>query len=75
MSGGGGPVGHPGATPQLGWGLFFSEMSGTKKNSASAWRATMTPRQLLLELEEVDMAAEKGSKRVRVDSADDYSMQ
>jgi hypothetical protein len=35
----------------------------------------MAPRQLLLELEEVDMAAEKGPKRVRVDSADDSSMQ
>eukprot|EP00962_Isochrysis_galbana_P029738 scaffold9555_cov123-Isochrysis_galbana.AAC.8 len=35
----------------------------------------MAPRQLLLELEEVDMAAEKGSKRVRVDRADDSSMQ
>eukprot|EP00962_Isochrysis_galbana_P003843 scaffold1075_cov129-Isochrysis_galbana.AAC.3 len=27
----------------------------------------MAPRQLLLELEEVDIAAEKGSKRVRTD--------
>eukprot|EP00962_Isochrysis_galbana_P027028 scaffold8455_cov104-Isochrysis_galbana.AAC.12 len=35
----------------------------------------MAPRQLLLELEEVDMAAEKGPKRVRVDSADDSSIQ
>eukprot|EP00962_Isochrysis_galbana_P003888 scaffold1090_cov135-Isochrysis_galbana.AAC.11 len=35
----------------------------------------MAPRQLLLELEEVDMAAEKGQKRVRVDSAEDSSMQ
>eukprot|EP00962_Isochrysis_galbana_P055630 scaffold27403_cov110-Isochrysis_galbana.AAC.3 len=35
----------------------------------------MAPRQLLLELEEVDMAAEKGSKRVRVDRADESSMQ
>jgi len=36
----------------------------------------MAPRQLLrLELEEVGMAAEKGPKRVRVDSADDSSMQ
>jgi len=35
----------------------------------------MAPRQLLLELEEeeVDMAAEKGPKRVRVDSAEDSS--
>eukprot|EP00962_Isochrysis_galbana_P029558 scaffold9465_cov130-Isochrysis_galbana.AAC.1 len=46
-----------------------------EKNSAVAWRAAMAPRQLLLELEEVDMAAEKGPKRVRVDSADDSSMQ
>eukprot|EP00962_Isochrysis_galbana_P023344 scaffold7024_cov110-Isochrysis_galbana.AAC.2 len=37
------------------------------KNSASAWRSAMAPRQLLLELEEVDMAAEKGPTRVRVD--------
>eukprot|EP00962_Isochrysis_galbana_P025159 scaffold7730_cov110-Isochrysis_galbana.AAC.13 len=35
----------------------------------------MAPRQLLLELEEVDMAAEKGSKRVRVDRADESSSQ
>jgi len=35
----------------------------------------MAPRQLLLELEEVDMAAEKGSKRVRVDRADESSTQ
>eukprot|EP00962_Isochrysis_galbana_P040905 scaffold14897_cov108-Isochrysis_galbana.AAC.2 len=41
-----------------------------KQNSASAWRATMAPRQLRLELNEVDMTADKGSKRVRVDCAD-----
>eukprot|EP00962_Isochrysis_galbana_P013336 scaffold3801_cov124-Isochrysis_galbana.AAC.6 len=35
----------------------------------------MAPRQLLLELEEVEMAAEKGSKRVRVDCADESSTQ
>jgi len=35
----------------------------------------MAPRQLLLELEEVDMAAEKGSKPVRVDRADESSTQ
>eukprot|EP00962_Isochrysis_galbana_P050054 scaffold21510_cov111-Isochrysis_galbana.AAC.7 len=35
----------------------------------------MAPRQLLLELEEVDMAADKGSKRVRVDRADESSTQ
>eukprot|EP00962_Isochrysis_galbana_P032154 scaffold10540_cov116-Isochrysis_galbana.AAC.2 len=46
-----------------------------KQNSASAWRPTMAPRQLLLELEEVDMTAEKGSKRVRVDRADASSTQ
>eukprot|EP00962_Isochrysis_galbana_P026366 scaffold8168_cov93-Isochrysis_galbana.AAC.1 len=46
-----------------------------KKNSASAWRPTMAPRQLLLELEEVNMAAEKGSKRVRVDRTDESSTQ
>jgi len=35
----------------------------------------MAPRQLLLELEEVDMAADKGPKRVRVDRADEGSTQ
>eukprot|EP00962_Isochrysis_galbana_P034748 scaffold11822_cov120-Isochrysis_galbana.AAC.5 len=35
----------------------------------------MAPRQLLLELEEVDMAADKGPKRVRVDRADESSTQ
>jgi len=35
----------------------------------------MAPRQLLLELAEVDMAAEKGPKRVRVDSAEVNSTQ
>eukprot|EP00962_Isochrysis_galbana_P008219 scaffold2244_cov91-Isochrysis_galbana.AAC.7 len=35
----------------------------------------MAPRQLLLELEDVNMAAEKGPKRVHVGSADDSSMQ
>jgi len=37
----------------------------------------MAPRQLLLllELEEVEMAADKGSKRVRVDHADESSTQ
>eukprot|EP00962_Isochrysis_galbana_P047889 scaffold19777_cov169-Isochrysis_galbana.AAC.2 len=35
----------------------------------------MAPRQLLLELEEVDMAAGKGPKRVRVDRADESSTQ
>eukprot|EP00962_Isochrysis_galbana_P041705 scaffold15389_cov131-Isochrysis_galbana.AAC.2 len=35
----------------------------------------MAPRQLLLELEEVDMAADKGPKRVRVDHADESSTQ
>jgi len=46
-----------------------------EQNSASAWRATMAPRQLLLELNEVDMAADKGAKRIRVDRADTSSMQ
>jgi len=31
----------------------------------------MVPRQLLLELEEVDSAAEKGPKRVRADSTNE----
>eukprot|EP00962_Isochrysis_galbana_P014887 scaffold4264_cov116-Isochrysis_galbana.AAC.12 len=35
----------------------------------------MGPRQLLLELEEVEMAAEKGSKRVRADSTNEGSLQ
>eukprot|EP00962_Isochrysis_galbana_P000807 scaffold232_cov140-Isochrysis_galbana.AAC.1 len=35
----------------------------------------MAPRQLLLELEEVEMAAEKGSKRVRADSTNEDSTQ
>eukprot|EP00962_Isochrysis_galbana_P026364 scaffold8165_cov116-Isochrysis_galbana.AAC.8 len=35
----------------------------------------MAPRQLLLELAEVDMAAEKGPKRVRVDIAEVNSTQ
>eukprot|EP00962_Isochrysis_galbana_P026294 scaffold8148_cov241-Isochrysis_galbana.AAC.1 len=35
----------------------------------------MAPRQLLLELEEVDMATDKGPKRVRVDRADESSTQ
>eukprot|EP00962_Isochrysis_galbana_P028719 scaffold9114_cov118-Isochrysis_galbana.AAC.7 len=35
----------------------------------------MAPRQLLMELEEVDIAAEKGSKRVRADRADESSTQ
>eukprot|EP00962_Isochrysis_galbana_P009418 scaffold2630_cov118-Isochrysis_galbana.AAC.3 len=35
----------------------------------------MAPRQLLLELEEVEISAEKGSKIVRVDRADESSMQ
>eukprot|EP00962_Isochrysis_galbana_P004237 scaffold1177_cov126-Isochrysis_galbana.AAC.3 len=35
----------------------------------------MAPRQLLLELEEDEMAAEKGSKRVRADSTNEGSMQ
>jgi len=35
----------------------------------------MAPRQLLLELSEVDMAEVKGAKRVRVDRADTSSMQ
>eukprot|EP00962_Isochrysis_galbana_P034319 scaffold11617_cov130-Isochrysis_galbana.AAC.5 len=34
----------------------------------------MAPRQLLLELEEVEMAAEKGSKRVRADSTNENSL-
>ena len=54
-----------------GWGLSLHFFVYKKQNSAGAWRAAMAPRQLLLELEEVDMAAEKGPKRVRVDSADD----
>eukprot|EP00962_Isochrysis_galbana_P030353 scaffold9836_cov97-Isochrysis_galbana.AAC.1 len=35
----------------------------------------MAPRQLQLELNEVDMTADKGSKRVRADRADESSMQ
>eukprot|EP00962_Isochrysis_galbana_P052363 scaffold23779_cov112-Isochrysis_galbana.AAC.1 len=35
----------------------------------------MAPRQLQLELNEVDMTADKGSKRVRVDRANESSMQ
>eukprot|EP00962_Isochrysis_galbana_P039741 scaffold14295_cov116-Isochrysis_galbana.AAC.1 len=35
----------------------------------------MAPRQLQLELNEVDMTADKGSKRVRVERADESSMQ
>eukprot|EP00962_Isochrysis_galbana_P033002 scaffold10960_cov115-Isochrysis_galbana.AAC.3 len=48
---------------------------GYHKNSASAWRVAMAPRQLLLELEEVDSAAEKGPKRVRADSTNEGSTQ
>eukprot|EP00962_Isochrysis_galbana_P012166 scaffold3431_cov128-Isochrysis_galbana.AAC.6 len=46
-----------------------------KQNSASAWRVAMAPRQLLLELEEVDTAAAKGPKRVRADSTNEGSTQ
>eukprot|EP00962_Isochrysis_galbana_P039885 scaffold14374_cov208-Isochrysis_galbana.AAC.3 len=44
-------------------------------NSASAWRVAMAPRQLLLELEEVDSASVKGPKRVRADSTNEGSTQ
>jgi len=46
-----------------------------KKKSACAWRVTMAPRQLRLEPTEVDSAADKGAKRVRVDSTDESSSQ
>eukprot|EP00962_Isochrysis_galbana_P050608 scaffold21984_cov151-Isochrysis_galbana.AAC.1 len=46
-----------------------------RHNSASAWRVAMAPRQLLLELEEVDSAAVKGPKRVRADSTNEGSTQ
>eukprot|EP00962_Isochrysis_galbana_P048187 scaffold19989_cov112-Isochrysis_galbana.AAC.5 len=46
-----------------------------KQNSASAWRVTMAPRQLRLEPVEVDTAADKGAKRVRVESTDESSTQ
>eukprot|EP00962_Isochrysis_galbana_P041526 scaffold15271_cov110-Isochrysis_galbana.AAC.1 len=38
------------------WSKFCKTwLAPPEKNSASAWRAAMAPRQLLLELEEVDM--------------------
>eukprot|EP00962_Isochrysis_galbana_P014428 scaffold4136_cov101-Isochrysis_galbana.AAC.8 len=45
-------------------------MQHLKKNSAGAWRVTMAPRQLRLEPIELDMAADKGAKRFRVDSTE-----
>eukprot|EP00962_Isochrysis_galbana_P036549 scaffold12654_cov113-Isochrysis_galbana.AAC.1 len=41
-----------------------------KKKIRDAWRVTMAPRQLRLEPIEVDTTADKGSKRVRVDSTE-----
>mmetsp|Transcript_25692 Transcript_25692/g.82990 ORF Transcript_25692/g.82990 Transcript_25692/m.82990 type:complete len:102 (-) Transcript_25692:1281-1586(-) len=46
-----------------------------KQNSASAWRVTMAPRQLRLEPIEADSTADKGAKRVRVDSTEESSTQ
>eukprot|EP00962_Isochrysis_galbana_P001424 scaffold360_cov128-Isochrysis_galbana.AAC.4 len=40
-----------------------------------AWRVTMAPRQLRLEPTEVNPTADKGAKRVRVDSNDESSSQ
>eukprot|EP00962_Isochrysis_galbana_P016897 scaffold4841_cov121-Isochrysis_galbana.AAC.13 len=45
-----------------------------KKNSASAWRGTMAPRQLRLEPIEADSTADKGAKRVRVDSTEEREL-
>eukprot|EP00962_Isochrysis_galbana_P058858 scaffold32199_cov108-Isochrysis_galbana.AAC.1 len=57
------------AHPWLCAGVFLC-LCG-KHNSACAWRGTMAPRQLKLEPVEVDSTADKGAKRVRVDSTEE----
>jgi len=53
--------------------LTFTVAMG-EKNSASAWRGTMAPRQLRLEPIEADSTADKGAKRVRVDSTEEREL-
>jgi len=53
--------------------IIFLVLNKTPR--ARGGQRSMAPRQLQLELNEVDMTADKGSKRVRVDRADESSMQ
>eukprot|EP00962_Isochrysis_galbana_P036870 scaffold12828_cov112-Isochrysis_galbana.AAC.1 len=50
-------------------------LGAPRARGGQRWRPDSSRQLILLELEEVDMAADKGPKRVRVDRADESSTQ